>query len=1068
MSTEIQFTGDVTRLQPGQPVEAALNGGEGHRYEADLEAGQYVHLVADQRGIDVVLRLRTPDGSLVEVDGPSGDHGPEQLFTIPRMSGRFPIEIVSTDTAAPAGRYEVKLNPPHPPSDTERRHVQAFQLYLEGDGLRRQNETTASQQAVAKYQQALAIWRELANREWQAESLFRIGDVRQNQLREMDLALATWHEALPVFQDLGQRDREGIALNWCGEIELRKGRVQEAIELHRQAAAIFHDIGRPGLEAGALNNLGGAYDMADEPQKGLAAYRLGLDRARTALNYPEEVASASRGIGEILLVQGQYGPAMDSLNSALEFFRTQEPPSDAAHVLSRMAAISQRLGHLDDALTQLHEALTILKSTGDHEGQVVTLNSLGTVHLLKGATSEAGDAYNQALAIARNNGNRYGEAMALLNLGRHRFAIGNPRDALRFHEESAVIFKEIGFRRGEVSTLFGCARALQALGDFEAARQHLDQVVNGVEMLRAESENRDLRSSFFATKQHYFELYIDILMQLEEQHPGTGLDAQALTMNERRRARGLLETLAEAKAETAIQSGVDPQLQARYRQLQQRINAGDALLRDASRTGNETRVEEIEEKLRSLLLDRGDLEAQIRGASSEPVQPQALTLSEMQKLVGPWSLLLVYSLGEKDSRLWSLSGDGKLKSYTLPPRKTLEQAAKNLRAAWGRPRADSRAAQWAAQLSQKILAPVAADLGEKRLLIVADGALEALPFAALPDPRDLKEDPAAGEAARPLLVRNEIVHLPSISILAALRRGRRRAAPPSWIGILADPVFSRNDPRVQGQTTAMGDHPVPANPDLTRAAEDFEIESFERLPFTETEANAIAQFVPKHARRLALGFEASRDLIESQELKRYRILHFATHGLLNSKHPELSGLVLSQVDPQGHPRDDGFLLSYEISNLDLRAQLVVLSACQTGLGDEIRGEGLVSLTRSFMQAGVPKVVVSLWNVNDRATAELMARFYRALIEKQLPPSSALRCAQLSLRRKPEWSSPYFWAPFIFQGDWQTRSGSGEPPLEKQVATSHPPPAPDVDFPPPGSEGVPSCPDLEEPSPREER
>ncbi len=473
-------------------------------------------------------------------------------------------------------------------------------------------------------------------------------------------------------------------------------------------------------------------------------------------------------------------------------------------------------------------------------------------------------------------------------------------------------------------------------------------------------------------------------MQLNERHPGTGLDVQALAMNERRRARGLLETLAEAKAETVIQSEVDPQLQAQYSQLQQRINKGDALLRDASRAGNESKIAEIEEKLRSLLIERGDLEAQIRGGSSGPLQPQALTLSEMQKLVGPWSLLLVYSLGEKDSRLWSLSGDGELKSYTLPPRKTLEQAAKNLRAAWGRPRVESRAAQWAAQLSQKILAPVAADLGEKRLLIVADGALEALPFAALPDPRDLKDDPAAGEAARPLLVRNEIVHLPSISTLAALRRGRRRAAPPSWIGILADPVFSRNDPRVQGKATASGDHPAPANPDLSRAAEDFEIESFERLPFSRVEAESIAQLLPKHASRVALDFEASRDLIESQELKRYRILHFATHGLLNSKHPELSGLVLSQVDPQGHPRDDGFLLSYEISNLDLRAQLVVLSACQTGLGDEIRGEGLVSLTRSFMQAGVPKVVVSLWNVNDRATAELMTRFYRASDRKRPP------------------------------------------------------------------------------------
>lgn len=1063
VSTEVQFTGEVTRLEPGQPVEAALNGGEGHRYEVNLEAGQYVHLVADQRGIDVRLRLRTPTGSVAEVDSPSGNHGPEQLFTIPQTSGRFLAEIVSEDSSAPAGRYEVKLNPLHPATEADRHHVQAFQVFQAGETLRRQNEPTAAQQAVAKYEEALAVWRELGNREWEAESLFRIGDVQQNQLREMDKALITWQEALPLFQTLNQRDKEGIARNWSGEIELRNGRVQEAVELHQTAVAIFHDLGRPGLEAAALNNLGGAYDISDEPQRGLDSYKLGLERARTAGRYPEEEASALRGIGEILLSQGKLDQALDSLRQSLEIYRRLGNQDQAtAHVLSRMAAISQRLNRLDDALSQQQDALASMRAAGDKDGESLTLNTLGTIHLLRRETAAAGEAYSQARTIARSRGNRFDEAISLLNLGRHRFDVGNPQEALRFHEDAAVIFRQIGFRRGEVSTLYGSARALQALGDLEAARQHLDQVVNGVEMLRAEAENRDLRSSFFATKQHYFELYIDILMQLHAQNPSAGFDAQALAINERRRARGLLEILAEARAE--IQSETDPDLLVQYKKLQQRINTGSALLRNASRDGDETKIATIEEKLRSLLTDLGDLEARIHGGSSAPAQPQQLKLSEMQELVGPWSLLLVYSLGEKRSRLWSLSGDGKLNSYELPPRARLEEAANRIRTAWGDHRDkkdEEKVAGWATQLSREILSPVAAELGEKRLLIVADGALEALPFAALPDPRDLLDNPNARTAARPLVVRNEIVHLPSVSTLAALRRGRRRAAPPSWIGVLADPVFTRNDPRVQGQAAAqIASTGAAHGSDLARAAEDFDIESFDRLPFTRVEAEAIAKLVPERARRVALDFEASRDLIESQELKRYRILHFATHGLLNSKHPELSGLVLSLVDAQGNPRDDGFLLAHEISNLDLRAHLVVLSACQTGFGDEVRGEGLVSLTRSFMQAGVPKVVVSLWNVNDEATAELMTRFYRALIEKGLPPSSALRCAQLSMRRKPEWRSPYYWAPFIFQGDWQTRSGPGEPPIEKQVATSHPPPVSDVDFPPPGSEGVPPCPDLD--------
>lgn len=1060
MSTEIQFRREVQRLEPGRAVEAELKGGEGHRYEIDLAAGQTVHLVAAQRGIDVVLRLRAPDGSLVaEVDSPTGDQGAEQLFEIPDTPGRFRVEIVSLEPSALRGRYEIELDAPRPASDADRRHVGAFRLFQEGEALRRQG-VTKGRQALAKYEAALGVWRELSNREWEAESLYRIGWVRQNS-GEMHEALAALREALPLLQALGKRDEEGMALTRSGMIELRDGHTQEAIELHHKAVAIFREIGKPGLEASALNNLGAAYDVAGEAQKGLDAYRLGLARARTAGDRPEEEASALRGIGEILINQGKLESAMDGLRQALEAFRKQGSSDGAAYALSRMAAISQRLGRLNDALAQLQEALALRLQSEDKDGEIVTLNSLGTVHLLRKETAKAGEVYAEALSLAQSSGNRFGEAVSLLNLGRYRFDTGDLREALRLHEEAAAQFQALGFRRGEVSTRYGCARALHALGDYAAARQHLEHVVAGVEALRAESENQDLRSAYFATKQHYFELQIDILMHLHEQDPAAGYDARALTLNERRRARSLLEILAESKAE--IQRDADPELLARERDIQRRVRASEERLQRARGAGRDADIAAIEERQRALLVELADVEARLRSRDSQPsALTRPLEVPAMRKLLGPWSLLLVYSLGEERSFLWSLASDGKLASYSLPSRELLEELARQVRAAWGR-RGDRRAtAQWGARLSRELLGPVADQLGTKRLLIVADGALEALPFAALPDPRVVSENPAAGETADPLLVRNEVVHLPSLSTLAALRReSLRRAVPPSWLGIVGDPVFTPDDPRINGGASAAEGLPHGASAaDLARSAEDLGIERFERLPFTRVEAASIARFVPESERRMALDFQASRELVESQELRRYRILHFATHGLLNSRHPELSGLVLSLVDPQGNPRADGFLLAHEISRLDLPAQLVVLSACQTGLGAELRGEGLVSLTRSFMQAGTPRVVVSLWNINDRATAELMTRFYRALIEKGLPPASALRCAQLSLRRQKEWRSPFFWASFIFQGEWRIQDDSGEPPIEKQAVPSQPPPVPDVDFPPPGSHGAPACPELD--------
>jgi CHAT domain-containing protein len=724
-----------------------------------------------------------------------------------------------------------------------------------------------------------------------------------------------------------------------------------------------------------------------------------------------------------------------------------------------MAAISQRLGRLDDALSQLQEALVLLRRIDDKDGEVVALNSLGTVHLLRKETARAGEVYTQALTLARSTGNRYGEAFSLLNLGRYRFDAGDPREALRLHEEAAALFQAMGFRRGEVSTLYGSARALYTLGDYEAARQHLERVVDGVEALRDESESEDLRSSYFATKQHYFDLYIDVLMRLHEQNPNAGFDTQALALNERRRARSLLEILTESKTEN--QSPADPE-RARQQRLQQQINAVEAKLESARAAGREAGIVTLEGKQSTLLVELAGSEARSRGHNLEfaaATRPQPLELADMKKLLDPFSLLLVYSLGEERSFLWCLTSDGKLTSHPLPSRQKLEEVAGKVRTAWsrhggeGESEAGARRAAW---LSREILGPVADELGNKRLLIVADGALQALPFAALPDPRALSGNPESDRAAAPVMAQNEVLHLPSISTLAALRREGRRAAPPSWIGIVADPVFTTDDPRVRGgSSTAAG--PPPGSSDLTRAAEDLEIPHFDRLPYTRVEAESIARFAP-HSSRVALDFEASRELVKSEELKQYRILHFATHGLLNSRHPELSGLVLSLVDSQGNPKKDGFLLAHEIRNLDLRAQLVVLSACQTGLGSEVRGEGLVGLTHSFMSAGTPRIVVSLWNVNDQATAELMTRFYRGMIEKGLPPSSALRCAQLSIREQPEWRSPFYWAPFIFIGEWQIGTRPDEP-LEKRVVRSHPPPIPDDDFSPPGSKGAPLCPKL---------
>jgi CHAT domain-containing protein len=418
-------------------------------------------------------------------------------------------------------------------------------------------------------------------------------------------------------------------------------------------------------------------------------------------------------------------------------------------------------------------------------------------------------------------------------------------------------------------------------------------------------------------------------------------------------------------------------------------------------------------------------------------------------VLDPDTLLLEYSLGENASYLFAVSQTS-ITWRQLPKRAEIERATRRLRELLTAPQPqpgdtqakyqarikEARESYWtkAAELSRMLLGPVASQLGRKRLVIVADGALQYISFAALPAP-SAGNDEARNSVAepQPLFVEHEIVSLPSASTLATLRHetaGRKPAA--KSLAVLADPVFTDDDTRVRRNVGKAGakEKTISADSDetdivslqMTRSGRETGVPGaegvFGRLLSTRREATAISALVPERERMQALDFEASRTTALRPELGEYRIVHFATHGLLNNIHPELSGIVLSLVDKEGKSQD-GFLRLQDIYNLELSAELVVLSACQTGLGKEIKGEGLVGLTRGFMYAGAPRIVASLWKVDDRATSELMKRFYQGMLGPEaLSAAGALRQAQLSIWKQKQWREPYYWAAFVLQGEWK--------------------------------------------------
>ncbi len=556
----------------------------------------------------------------------------------------------------------------------------------------------------------------------------------------------------------------------------------------------------------------------------------------------------------------------------------------------------------------------------------------------------------------------------------------------------------------------GVERDANRLPDADA---FISKALDLAETAGASAGSLDSKILFISSHRKAFDLAIDIAMRRHD-------EPRALELSERARTRGMVDLIRQARLD--IRAGADPGLLARERQVQDLLDGRHERLTRLLGSQH-TRAQEAEARgeLDRFIEEYQKIEAEIRAASpryAALVQPNPLPASAIQKLLNADTALVEFWLGEKRSYAWLVTRE-KCKGFELPDRAEIEALARrayqalNARNESPDETLDQRARRWktadaeftafSAELSQKVLAPVIRNLRVHNLWVVSDGAIEYLPLAALPAP-GTKE---------PLISAYNIVRLPSASVLAemrqeiAARRGVSRKTSRT-VAVFADPVFQPDDERVLRSANRQ-------SADLPRAAADLSLTSLPRLPFSREEANAIVSLAPLGSSLKALDFDANRTQAEKPALADYRVLHFATHAILDSKHPELSGIVLSMVDRQGHPLD-GFLRLHEIYNLKLNADLVVLSACRTALGREIRSEGLVGLTRGFMYAGVPQVLASLWDVRDRATAELMRRFYEALLRRWRTPAAALREAQLSMMRDPPWSNPYYWAAFVMEGE----------------------------------------------------
>jgi CHAT domain-containing protein/Tfp pilus assembly protein PilF len=874
------------------------------------------------------------------------------------------------------------------------------------------------QKALRYYNQALAISRAVQNRNDEDKALNDIGLV-YNDIGQPRKALEYYSQALAISRAAQNRGGEAITLNNIGAVYEKIGQPQKALEYYDQALPILRKIQNRGGEATTLNNIGAVYEKIGQPQKALNYLSQSLSISKEVNDRGGE-ATTLNNIGAIYYKIGQPQKALEYYDQALPILREVQNRNGEATTLNNAGNIYRDIGQRQKALEYFSQSLSISKEVNDKVGESRTLSNIGAVYGDIGQPQKALEYFSQSLPIRKKVDDRGGEATVLNNIGTIYYKIGQRQKALEYYIQSLPILREVQDRDHEASILGNLADLERSRGNLQVALTHIEFAIKIIETIRTEIVSQEFRTSYFASQQDYYDFYIDVLMQLHKQQPSKGFNALALQASEHARARGLLDLLRESQAD--IRQGVDPKLIEQEKNLQFQLNALEKRRIELySKTPTKSQVDGFNKEYDTLLPQYQDVETKIRSNSpryAALTQPQPLTVAELkQQVLDDNTVLLEYFLGKDHIYLWAVS-KSEITSYELPKQSEIEAAIQQFRKVVADSTAQPSAiSKGGASLTQMLIAPAAKQIGQKRLLIVSNGALQYLPFAALP----------ALTGSQSLLSEHEIINLPSASTLATLRKELDKRKPaPKTVAVFADPVFSPTDGRVaqRKSRTPASKNPAQGN----TSTEPFSIQilrdatqeagvNFERLPGTRQEAKGILQFLPANMQTQALDFNANKTTVLNANLSQYRIIHFATHGILNTTRPELSAVVLSLVDPKGQPQN-GFLRLNDIFNLNLSAELVVLSACQTGLGQNIRGEGLIGLTRGFMYAGTPRVLVSLWNVNDESTAVLMTHFYKAMLEQKLPPATALRAAQLKMQLDPKWRSPYYWAAFTLQGEWK--------------------------------------------------
>jgi CHAT domain-containing protein/lipopolysaccharide biosynthesis regulator YciM len=845
------------------------------------------------------------------------------------------------------------------------------------------------EEAAACLEEALASARQQGNRAF--VGILGFAGQYYAERGNLDRAIGLRTEQLRLAQEDGESEEAVEAQINLGKIHLTRGDFDQARQSLEEALAGARADGRRFQEAFVLRGLSLTYASTGDPI-------LALRHANESLRIFQELGKehqAGAGIGNLPEIYASMGDWPSALRFARQSYQSSlrfEDLSEQQDTLAVVGDVLLGMGKNREAKECLERSLALSEATKSPWFEIAALLGLGRAHLALGETAQAVRSFEAALELAREAGNVRAEANALTQLGRCYRRLGNAEKA-REHLNSALT---TAARINLVEVTLAARRELAAMasreGHYAVAFEHLQAAAATVEALRGRIPTPDLKADFARENAKLYEDLVGVLARLDRREPGKGWDRRAFEYAERGRARSFLDLLAESKAQ--ITKGLSTAQVQRRNELESSLSRAMAALAERDSAANRRAADmaegNIEEWIRSIRTTNPEYEALRYPRPIDAVHAGALASAQS-------AAILEYALGNSESYLWVITPH-RFQMFRLPARGVIEKAVSQYRATIAKRPQGSQFDAWltpSAALGDMLVKPALPYLeAEQTLLIVPDGILHYLPFETL------RISDVDG-TARCLVEKFPMYYMPSVSVMAQLERRPTGSARRFDLLAYGDPVFSLRSANAA------------PNADLVRGVYESAGIRFPPLPNTRREVEGIGRLFSPERRIMRLGAEATEASVKRTNLSEYRLLHFATHAVIDDRSPARSGIVLSLVNTGA---EDGILRMNEVYNLEMDADAVVLSACQTGLGNLVRGEGMIGLTRAFLYAGARHVAVSLWDVADLTAPEFMQAFYQHL-RKGEQPGAALRAAKLEMLRSGSAvrTHPYFWAPFVLEG-----------------------------------------------------